>query len=181
MLENIEVTIGKNIRARRLKLGWTQEHLAELAEMHPVSFNKIENGGRGSSRKAIAKIAKALGCSVEDLHLSSAKKSVALDDQVLAAIERGSARVQTKPLEEENASLKERIAELEGQLATLRAIEENFSTEGAQLLAKTKNLALAGAALQIVDPEFVHPALRRPEKSELQSSAANSTSHPKKR
>jgi transcriptional regulator with XRE-family HTH domain len=61
-------TFAKNVVARRSKLGWTGEQLAEKAEISYSAVRDIEAGvsnGRESSKIAIAK---ALNCTVDDLN-----------------------------------------------------------------------------------------------------------------
>lgn len=55
------------MRARRLKVGLTQEKLAELADLDPTYISGIERGRRNPSLKNIVKIARALKTSVAKL------------------------------------------------------------------------------------------------------------------
>jgi len=52
--------LGKTIREMRLKLGLSQERLAELAGLHWTYIGGIERGERNVSLVNIVKIAKAL-------------------------------------------------------------------------------------------------------------------------
>lgn len=36
--------IGERLRRKRLDVGYTQEHLAELADMHPTYIGQVERG-----------------------------------------------------------------------------------------------------------------------------------------
>ncbi len=54
--------LGKNVREIRKKRGWTQEKLAEQAEIHPVYVSYIEKGSRNPSISKIFKIVRALDC-----------------------------------------------------------------------------------------------------------------------
>jgi ribosome-binding protein aMBF1 (putative translation factor) len=63
----LQKAFGKLIRARRMELGLSQEELAERAAMHFTYVSSIERGERNISLANIAKLAKALGCSMNDL------------------------------------------------------------------------------------------------------------------
>lgn len=52
--------IGKSIRAHRRKMGYTQEHLAEMADLHPVYVGELERGEQTASVRALIRIADVL-------------------------------------------------------------------------------------------------------------------------
>lgn len=52
--------IGQKIRDHREKRGWTQEYLAEKADIHVSYIGQIERGLRYPSLKVLFKIANAL-------------------------------------------------------------------------------------------------------------------------
>lgn len=52
--------IGDAIRVRRKKAGFTQERLAELADLNPKYLGEIERGEKIISIEALLRIAKAL-------------------------------------------------------------------------------------------------------------------------
>jgi len=56
-----------NLEAARKSAGLTQQQLSELAEVSRKSINAIENGVYVPSTLLALKIAKTLGCRVEDL------------------------------------------------------------------------------------------------------------------
>lgn len=58
---------GKAVRARRLKLGLTQEELAERADMHWTYVSGIERGERNVALLNIVRLAKALQLSASQL------------------------------------------------------------------------------------------------------------------
>ena len=65
-----ESNIGKNIKKRRTKLGLSQEDFAQKSGVKYTTLTKIETGVIKTPSVAImAKIAKALGVSIEDLLL----------------------------------------------------------------------------------------------------------------
>ena len=61
------MTLGENVRLRRIQLGMTQEELAKkMGYSSRVSVNKIEKG-RNVSQKIIVKLATALNCEPAEL------------------------------------------------------------------------------------------------------------------
>ena len=56
-----------NLEELRKKVGLTQQELSEAAEVSRKSINAIENGVYVPSTVLALKIAKTLGCKVEDL------------------------------------------------------------------------------------------------------------------
>jgi transcriptional regulator with XRE-family HTH domain len=60
--------IGENIKRIRAKLGLTQDDLAKKADIKYTTLTKIEsNVVKKPSVQSMAKIAKALGASIEEL------------------------------------------------------------------------------------------------------------------
>ena len=60
--------IGENIKKRRTKLGLSQEDFAQKSSVKYTTLTKIETGViKKPSVVLVAKIAKALGVSIEDL------------------------------------------------------------------------------------------------------------------
>jgi transcriptional regulator with XRE-family HTH domain len=57
--------LGKRIRAERRKQDLTQEKLAEMADISDSFMGHIERGGRTLSIETLAKLANALGLSIE--------------------------------------------------------------------------------------------------------------------
>ena len=61
-------TISENIKKMRAKLGLTQDDLAKKADIKYTTLMKVESGTVNKpSVQTMAKIAKALGVSIEDL------------------------------------------------------------------------------------------------------------------
>jgi len=64
----IDNNIGENIKKHRTKLGLSQEIFAQKSGVKYTSLTKIESGViKTPSVLMVAKIAKALGVSIEDL------------------------------------------------------------------------------------------------------------------
>jgi len=59
--------LGENIRSHRKRMDFSQEALAERAELHPKYLSEVERGGKTISVDALGRIAKALSVSVRDL------------------------------------------------------------------------------------------------------------------
>lgn len=51
---------GERVRARRTELGWTQEALAEAAQLHWTYVGQVERGERNISLRNITRLAGAL-------------------------------------------------------------------------------------------------------------------------
>lgn len=59
--------LGGTIRARRKQAGFSQEKLAEKADLNPKYLSEVEGGQVNISVDAVARLAKALGTRVHDL------------------------------------------------------------------------------------------------------------------
>lgn len=57
---------GKRIRSERKKLGWSQEMLAEKADLHPSFIGQIERGERAASFKTLERFSKLFGVKLTD-------------------------------------------------------------------------------------------------------------------
>lgn len=53
--------LGDRVRALRNDLGWSQERLAEEAELHWTYVSSVERGERNVSLRNILRVAQALG------------------------------------------------------------------------------------------------------------------------
>lgn len=63
----LQVAFGKIVRAMRLEKKLSQEDLAALADLHFTYVSSVERGERNISIENIARLAKALTCSLKDL------------------------------------------------------------------------------------------------------------------
>jgi len=63
----VRKSIGENIRSFRKKSGFSQEKLAEKADLHPVYISQVERGEKAVSVEALWKISKALRVSMSVL------------------------------------------------------------------------------------------------------------------
>ena len=66
---NIKVLLGKRIKEIRLKNGYTQEKLAELAGIEIPSLSNIENGKNYPSHETLEKLSNALNVRPFELFL----------------------------------------------------------------------------------------------------------------
>ena len=60
-------TIGKIIRGERLKLGWTQEELAEKIDIHPSFVGQMERGLKAASLATLKRLSAIFGIKTADL------------------------------------------------------------------------------------------------------------------
>lgn len=66
-MSDLTTKLGKRIRNYRLKLGFSQEQLAEKSYCHPTYIGQIERGEKNPTIESIEKITKALGISLSQL------------------------------------------------------------------------------------------------------------------
>ena len=59
--------LGEAVRAKRKEAGFSQETLAEKADLSTVFISRIERGVESPSVDNLARVAKALGVRVRDL------------------------------------------------------------------------------------------------------------------
>jgi transcriptional regulator with XRE-family HTH domain len=59
--------LGEAIRAKRRKKRFSQERLAEKADLSTVFISRVERGKESPSMDSVVKIARALGVRVRDL------------------------------------------------------------------------------------------------------------------
>jgi len=55
------VAFGREVRRRRMALGWTLDAMADVAGLTPNFIGGVENGRRNLSLTSMARIAKGLG------------------------------------------------------------------------------------------------------------------------
>ncbi len=67
MMNDIKTVLGQNIRKLRKQSGWTQEYLAEKANISVPFMTQIELARKSASLEVIENIAHALGVSYERL------------------------------------------------------------------------------------------------------------------
>lgn len=61
------LAVAKTIRKYRLKADWSQEKLAEMADLHPVHISNLEHGKKNISLDTLVKVADALGVQLSQL------------------------------------------------------------------------------------------------------------------
>lgn len=67
MNENINIKFGRAVADFRLKLGLTQEELADRCNIHRTYIGAIERGEKSPTLNTIEKIANGLAIGIEDL------------------------------------------------------------------------------------------------------------------
>lgn len=63
----VRMNIGKNIKKVREQKGLTQQHIADLINMHRSNYSKVESGLREPSIDALNKIAKHFDMTIDEL------------------------------------------------------------------------------------------------------------------
>lgn len=136
----MQETFADELRAQRRRKGWTQQELSDKSGVSRLLINKIENGKALNVRESTIKdVAKALGI------MDTPKMTAAPAATVAAA-------------EPETPGLRERVEQLERELARERAWTEKLWQENQQLKAGQlgKTLASSDAADTKVIPMFPH-------------------------
>src|SRR5579859_3712243 len=67
----IRKELGATVRAHRLRLGFSQERLAEKASLHRTYVTDVERGARNISLESISRLAQALEVSISSLFIGS--------------------------------------------------------------------------------------------------------------
>lgn len=65
--QSARLIFAAHMRQRRIDIGLSQEHLAELAELHRTYIGSVERGERNISIDNMERIAAALGISLRDM------------------------------------------------------------------------------------------------------------------
>lgn len=66
-MSKITICVGDRLRRRRIDLGYTQEHLAELADVHPTYIGQVERGEKNVTIESLEKICCALDLPMDEL------------------------------------------------------------------------------------------------------------------
>ena len=66
-MSNITIALGKRIRSLRQSRNWTQEQLAEYADLHVSYIVLLEKGANRATIETLDKLSKAFGLSIADL------------------------------------------------------------------------------------------------------------------
>ena len=73
-----ENTLGQRIKAQRIKMGYTQEQLAEACDLSTAHIGHIERGARAASVETLITLSKVLNISTDymllDIDLAKDKK-----------------------------------------------------------------------------------------------------------
>lgn len=65
-MKEISVILGEHIRHLRQERKWTQEQLAEYANLHPTYINVLESGKKNASIEVVYRIATAFELSLSE-------------------------------------------------------------------------------------------------------------------
>ncbi|MFO7675682.1 MAG: helix-turn-helix transcriptional regulator [bacterium] len=67
MAKSVRVVVGQRIRELREKKGWSQEKLAEEADLHRTYIGQVERGEKNIGVENLVRIAAALGSTAADV------------------------------------------------------------------------------------------------------------------
>ena len=67
--------VGKRLRAIRKKRGFTQEQVAEMADISPQHYSGVETGGAKVSLPALVRLCNALDATPDEILMDSVKKT----------------------------------------------------------------------------------------------------------
>lgn len=80
------ILIGQRLRAIRKKRGFTQEQIAELADVSPQHISGIETGGAKVSLSALVRLCNVLNTTPDVILMDSVKQSEALYSSEIAEV-----------------------------------------------------------------------------------------------
>ena len=83
-MSKIVEILGNNIRNLRKERNWTQEQLAEKAEISVPYMTQIELGKKQASLETVENIAKALSVSIDELFRSSPSRNKSINASLKA-------------------------------------------------------------------------------------------------
>jgi len=81
--QDFRTAAGRIIRRERLKMGWSQEELAEKADLHPSFVGQIERGLRAASFKTLERLGVIFGLKPGDFLAGGGKPDMAYKPQPL--------------------------------------------------------------------------------------------------
>ena len=84
-MSNLQKIVGERIRNFRKEKGWSQEELADNANLHTTYIGQLERGEKNPTLESIEKIANALGISLEEL-FRAIQPNILPDDYTLLQI-----------------------------------------------------------------------------------------------
>ena len=67
IIENVIKEFGRNVKVERIRLGLSQEHLAEKMGVNPQYISRIECGKANMSLKKIVELTNYLGADLKDI------------------------------------------------------------------------------------------------------------------
>jgi transcriptional regulator with XRE-family HTH domain len=79
-------SIGDRIKERRTELGWTQDQLAQRANLSKGFLSDLENDKRGVGAETLHSIARALGTGVDELMTGGSTPKQASEIRVPASL-----------------------------------------------------------------------------------------------
>ncbi|MDJ0615820.1 MAG: helix-turn-helix transcriptional regulator [Calothrix sp. MO_192.B10] len=74
----LDEILGLELQRRRIKIGWSQEYLAETTGLHRTYISQLERGLKSPSIRVLSHITKALGITMSEF-LQAVEESLSAD------------------------------------------------------------------------------------------------------
>lgn len=78
------ISIGKRLKAIRIKRGLTQQFLSELIQVSPTFISCLENGTRSMSLETLINIVNVLNVSADDLLIDHLENTILASNHIFA-------------------------------------------------------------------------------------------------
>ncbi len=101
-MSDLPKIVGERIRNFRKEKGFSQEELANIANLHATYIGQLERGEKNATLESIEKVANALEVSLEDL-FRSIRPNPNLQEYTLSQI---ITRLQSRSIEDQKTILK---------------------------------------------------------------------------
>jgi transcriptional regulator with XRE-family HTH domain len=113
------ITISKNIKRFRQKMGWSQRQMAEQLKISVPAFSKIESGITDINIKRLTQIALVLDTTIMDLMAKDGESSQSLHLQRVRQL-----KIKLSKKEEEIINLQKQVIELHEQIREQKEVVE---------------------------------------------------------
>lgn len=95
-MSEIAKTVGKRLKDRRVKLGYSREKASELASVHPTYIGQLERGEKNVTIETLERVCIALKYPMDALF-----KDIISADIEVSVIHKCSTLIESQPVEEQ--------------------------------------------------------------------------------